>query len=198
MPRSGRSLAVGASTLALLTATGAFATSAEAKTRKLTCDAGVQWTNSTSGFVGTFTDVTDNYTRLQQQKTFTTSTSGTVSVTRSAGVEAGISGGFPGLQASVKVQLNQSVTEQVTIARGQSDTINVPPRKRIVYKFGARVLKLRGQWLADPNAALFPELLKPVKGLPPNCFLKTYGPVTAKVPVRQASQIIPKRLPKRS
>jgi hypothetical protein len=184
-----------AAALAPLVLAGAFAGPAEAKTRKPTCERGVQWVRSTPGFAETSRDESINTTKNPETATFTANRSGTIEVSASAGVEVETSAGFGAFSAGVKAQLSITASKSVTVEQGTSKTITIPARRRTVVRFGAATRKLRGYYVVDPNNLQDEEILfeglpmRRVPGMPASCPLRTPGKaITAVVPVGTASK----------
>jgi hypothetical protein len=168
---------------------GAFATSADARTRKPTCEVGDQWTSSLPGFVETDREELKNFDRAPATLDFTTSQSGTVEVSASASVEVETSAGFGAFSAGVKAQLGVTASRSVTVEKGIALHVIAAGRRRVVVRFGATTRRLRGWRVVDPDNLQDLDILlegiplKRVPGMPASCPLRAAEPISAVVPI---------------
>jgi hypothetical protein len=165
---------------------------AEAKSRKLECKSGLQWSRMTTGFAPAFTRRLENNTSKTAKQTVTVEKSRTIRKKISAGVETSVEGGFLAIQASVKAQFGAEVEESVTTKLGFTSEVPVGPNREVTWRYGAYTKVLRGYVFGRDENVNGPPAFE-------GCALTRFATVRATIPTRdEGAKLTERRLRRRS
>lgn len=165
--------------LAVLTACLASAASvapAAGKARNVTCEPGLQLSESTRNIKSIELIQLENPSGRTVTRRARASRGGTVRLEPATDFAA--LGGFPAFQAALKAQFGLTATEMTTAPAGRSITVKLPPHSRRVARYTFFRQRVEGIVLSDAPPLANP----PVVRLPAGCTLNVTAAFTTRVP----------------